>query len=55
MRRFDRMELRVGRGLPDDVDGSAGWLFVAVYPPRLQGFEVDAVALLSLFVGELRS
>ena len=47
------MELRVGRGLPDDVDGSAGWLFVAVYPPRLHGFEVDAVASLSLLVGEL--
>ena len=53
MRRSDRMELRVGRGLSDDVDGSAGWLFVAVYPPRLQGFEVGAVASLSLLVGEL--
>ena len=39
---------------PDDVDGSAGWLFVAVYPPRLQGFEVGAAASLVL-VGELRS
>ena len=47
------MELRVGRGLPDDVDVSAGWVFVAVYPPRLQGFEVGAVASLSLLVGEL--
>ena len=53
VRRFDRMELRVGRGLPDDVDVSAGWVFVAVYPPRLQGFEVGAVASLSLMVGEL--
>ncbi len=55
VRRFDRMELRVGRGLPDDVDGSAVWVFVAVYPPRLQGFEVGAVASLSLLVGELWS
>ena len=55
VRRFDRMELRVGRGLPDDVDVSAGWVFVAVYPPRLQAFEVGAVALLSLLVGELGS
>ena len=49
------MELRVGRGLPDDVDGSAGWLFGAVYPPRLQVFEVGAVASLSVLCGELRS
>ncbi len=55
VRRFDRMELRVGRGLPDDIDVSAGWVFVAVYPPRLQAFEVGAVALLSLLVGELGS
>ncbi len=53
LRRFDRMELRVGRGLPDDVAGSARWVFVAVYPPRLQGFEVGSVASLSLSVGEL--
>ena len=53
VRRFDRMELRVGRGSADDVDVSAGWIFVAVYPPRLQGFEVGAVASLSLLVGEL--
>ena len=55
MRRFDRMELRVGRGLRDYVDDSAGLLFVAVYPPRLPAFDVGAVALLSLFVGELGS
>jgi hypothetical protein len=40
---------------PDDVNGSAGWLFVVVYPPRLQGFEVCAVAMLSMLDGELRS
>ena len=55
VRRSDRMELRVGRGSPDDVDVSAGCLLVAVYPPRLQGFEVGAVSLLSLLVGELGS
>ena len=55
VRRFDRMKLRVGRGLPDDVVGSAGWVFVAVYPPRLPAFDVGAVAMLSLFVGELGS
>ncbi len=55
MRRFDRMELRVGRDSPDDVVVSAGWVLVAVYPPRLQGFEVVAVALLALLVGELGS
>jgi hypothetical protein len=49
------MELRVGRGLPDDVVVSAGWVFVAVYPPRLQGFEVVAVALSALLVEELGS
>ena len=53
MRRFDRMELSVGCGFPDDIDGSAGLVFVAVYPPRLQGFEVGAVASLSIMVGEL--
>ena len=55
VRRSDRMELRVGRGSPDDVDVSAGCVLVAVYPPRLQGFEVGAVSLLSLLVGELGS
>ena len=55
VRKFDRMELRVGRGLPDDVDGSAVWVFVAVYPPRLPAFDVGAVVLLSLLVGELGS
>ena len=55
VRRSDRMELRVGRGSPDDVDVSAGWVLVAVYPPRRQGFEVGAVALLSLLGGELGS
>ena len=55
MRRFDRMELRVGRDSPDDVGVSAGCLLVAVYPPRLQGFEVVAVALSALLVGELGS
>ena len=49
VRRSDRMELRVGRGSP------AGWVLVTVDPPRLQGFEVGAVALLSLLVGELGS
>ena len=52
VRRFDRMELRIGRDWPDDVDVSAGWVFVAVYPPRLPAFDVGAVALLSLLVGE---
>jgi hypothetical protein len=52
VRRSDRMELRVGRGSPDDVDVSAGWVLVAVYPPRLQGLEVCAVSLVSLLVGE---
>ena len=52
VRRSDRMELRVGLGSPDDVDVSAGWVFVAVYPPRLPAFDVGAVALLSLLVGE---
>jgi len=55
VRRSDRMELRVGLGSPDDVDVSVGWLLVVVYPPRLQGLEVGAVALLSLLVGELGS
>ena len=55
VRRSERMELRIGRGSADDVDGSGGWVLVAAYPPRLQGFEVGAVALLSLLVGELGS
>ena len=55
VRRSDRMELRVGLVMPDDVDVSAGWVLVVVYPPRLQGLEVGAVALLSLLVGELGS
>ncbi len=55
MRKFVRMELRVGRGWPDDVAGSAGGLFVAVYPPRLRGFEVDVVAAVLLLIGELWS
>ena len=55
MRRSDRMELRVGLVMPDDVDVSAGWVLVVVYPPRLQGLEVGAVAVLSLSIGELGS
>ena len=51
VRRFLSMELRVGLGWPDDVDGSAGEGFVAVCPPRLQGFEVGAVASMLLLVG----
>ena len=49
------MELRVGRDSPDGVGVSAGCLLVAVYPPRLQGFEVVAVSLSALLVGELGS
>ena len=50
VRKFLSMELRVVCGWPDDVvDGSAGGLFVAGYPPRLQGFEVGDVVVVTGF------